>query len=81
MFVDDGSGSDAVEEQIRGRLGYTTLCVCLDCSRLFLLDMDKDQRVCTDCNSTKMEKMSEMTGETCPKCKEGIITRDYVGVA
>ena len=81
VYVDDGSGSDAVEEMIRGKLGYATLYVCLDCSKLSSFDIDKDQIACKDCKSVKMKKLSEMHQESCPKCKNGIIIRNYVGVA
>ena len=40
---------------------------------------EKDKRKCPECKSTLVKTELEMVGETCPKCKEGVIEEIYAG--
>ncbi|MFC2018734.1 hypothetical protein ACFLU4_02095 [Chloroflexota bacterium] len=40
----------------------------------------KDKRECPKCKSIKVKTVFEMVGETCPKCKEGIIEQIWTGL-
>ncbi len=39
----------------------------------------KDKRQCPSCKSTNVKTELEMIGETCPKCKEGVIKETWTG--
>lgn len=39
----------------------------------------KDKRQCPNCRSKKVKTELELVGETCPKCKEGVIEEVWTG--
>lgn len=40
---------------------------------------EKDKRECPNCNSNNVKTELEMVGQTCPKCKEGVIEEIWTG--
>ena len=45
----------------------------------FRLKPKKDKRECPECKSKNVKTELEMVGETCPKCKEGVIEEIRIG--
>ena len=43
------------------------------------LKQEKDRRECPKCKSKNVKTELEMVGETCPKCKEGVIEEIWTG--
>ena len=43
------------------------------------LKQEKDKRECPKCKSKDVKTELEMVGETCPKCKEGVIEEVWTG--
>ena len=43
------------------------------------LKRKKDKRECPECKSKNVKTELEMVGETCPKCKEGVIEEIWTG--
>lgn len=39
----------------------------------------RDKRVCPSCQSRNVKAVLELVGETCPKCKEGVIEEIWTG--
>ena len=44
-------------------------------------EQTKDKRECPECKSKNVKTELEMVGETCPKCKEGVIEEIRIGVS
>ena len=73
-------GYDASEELIKARTGTLTVCVCLDCTGRFELDLERDERRCPRCGSEQVKTVWEMVGKTCPKCGMGTIVEIDTGI-
>jgi len=43
------------------------------------LKQEKDRRECPECESWNVKTELELVGETCPKCKEGVIEEIWTG--
>jgi len=43
------------------------------------LQQEKDKRECPKCKSKNVKTELEMVGETCPKCKKGVIEEICTG--
>lgn len=64
--------SDIVEV-LEERTGFNSFCICLDCLHQFTLDLEKEERGCSECGSEDIKSEREMVDKPCPKCKKGIM--------
>lgn len=67
------TGLDYTEAQDAGRVGFAQHCICLECLKQFDLDLLRDVRACPECSSLQVHKLDDQIGQTCPRCKTGII--------
>ena len=66
-------GVEVSDEIFKARTGFNSNCVCLDCLKQFVLDILRDERRCSVCDSLNVKTAHEMIGETCPKCRKGTV--------
>jgi len=73
-------GENAPRELIKGRTGFNSYCVCLDCLSKTELDIKKDERRCPNFKSINVKTIREMVGRPCPKCGRGTVVEIDTGV-
>ena len=93
-YVVEVLGESPSAELVYQRTGFNSCCICLECLAQFDVDFGKsywtskgfpddrtgkDKRECPKCKSVRVQTELEMVGETCPKCKEGIIEKTWTG--
>jgi len=54
-------------------------CPHLQAAHAPRLKQEKDKRECPECKSKNVKTELAMVGETCPKCKEGVIEEIFTG--
>ena len=54
-----------------GRTGYLSQCLCLDCLETQELDLERDRKRCTRCDSERVYSRRGLAGAPCPKCERG----------
>ncbi len=70
-----------IRKMVEERTGFESYCVCQSCLQQFKIDLERDQRICPQCESVNVSNISEMVGRVCPSCGEGRITENRVGVS
>ncbi|MFC1995657.1 hypothetical protein ACFLVM_02130 [Chloroflexota bacterium] len=93
-YVVEVLGERPSAELVYQKTGFNSHCLCLECLYQFDADygesywtskgfpddrMVKDKRECPKCKSENVKTELELVGETCPKCKEGIIEKTWTG--
>lgn len=73
--------SKETKEKIRARLGRNFQHICLDCLAEVFLDKKRDEIKCDKCGSTNLKYVADLTGQSCPKCKEGTIEKIKRGIS
>jgi hypothetical protein len=73
-------GMDVSDEIFKARTGFNSYCVCLDCLKQFELDIRRDERRCSVCDSLNVKTAHEMIGETCPRCGKGTVMEIDTGL-
>ncbi len=73
-------GGEVSDEIFKARTGFNSYCVCLDCLRQSELDIRRDERRCSSCDSLNLKTVHEMIGETCPKCGKGTVMEIDTGL-
>ncbi len=64
---------DAKPRERKKRIGFMSHCACRSCAAKLLFDVQRDELICHNCESTNIAEVRQMVGETCPKCGEGKI--------
>ena len=71
---------DKVLDLLIERTGFNSHCICLNCLNQFDLDVDTDERICSNCNSDQVKTELEQVGQQCPKCKTGKVEMFETGI-
>ena len=65
---------DEIKKPINERkAGWHSHCICLDCFSQFLLDVERDARICPTCLGAQVKTKNELEGVPCPRCESGTI--------
>lgn len=70
-----------IRKLIKERTGFDEYVVCHNCLDQFKLDLKRDQRICSRCDSTHISTAREIIGKPCPQCNKGKITEKRVGIS
>ena len=77
----EATGKEIDELWELGRIGRDEYFFCLSCGEGSCLDPKHDKLKCPECGDDNICNHEEVVGKTCPKCKEGQLTKDYVGIS
>jgi predicted RNA-binding Zn-ribbon protein involved in translation (DUF1610 family) len=72
-------GDDASEEEFDHRTGFNNHCFCLHCESQVDLDLDRDEKSCTECDSDAIKTLDELVDEQCPLCGTGTVIAEDTG--
>lgn len=65
--------SEETRKKIDHGVGINLQHICMDCYSESFLDRKRDEMKCNKCGSSNIKYIEDLTSQTCPKCKEGII--------
>ena len=69
-------GSDASEDELDERTGFTYHSACVDCAEQFDRDPSRDDLQCPACGSYAVQYILELVGSPCPACLDGTFTKE-----
>ena len=72
-------GADATKQEIASRTGFNTHCFCTSCQSQVDLDLEKDEKACSECSSESIKTINELLDEQCPVCDEGTFIAEDTG--
>ncbi|MEM9444942.1 MAG: hypothetical protein AAGA18_06270 [Verrucomicrobiota bacterium] len=77
----DATGKELPELQKEKRIGSELQYLCLACGHDLYLDPSKDVLVCPVCTSDNLIDMQKVKKKACPKCKEGHLRQEHIGIS
>lgn len=62
-------GKDASQEEIDRRTGFNTYCFYIHCETQVDLDLDRDEKECSECRSNAVKTIDELVDKQCSVCE------------
>lgn len=75
------TGLDWQGASTKGLLGHISHCLCFACTEQFDLDVERDVKRCPKCASLEVRTVNASLGARCPRCHQGILIQEAIGVS
>ena len=79
--VEHVTGLDWKAARQKGLLGYVSDCICFGCTHQLEIDVERDIKQCPQCESLQVRTAKASVGAKCPRCHEGLIVEEPIGVS
>lgn len=75
------TGLEWHEAREQGLLRCMSYCICFACTAKFYLDIDREEKKCSQCGSHEVRTFTGSVAEECPACHAGKLALLSVGVS
>ena len=79
--IEQVTGLDWYAARQKGLLGHVSYCLCFECTHQLEIDVDRDVKQCPQCKSLHVRTANACLGGQCPRCHEGLMVEEPIGVS